>query len=227
MLKVLEDELGDWKSDKPYKRPKETVYKGKSMDEDVATPDKANAVFMAMMEMEMRDDDPDYAALYVGNYLLGGGFLNSRLATRIRQKEGLSYGVGSFFSADGQDPSAVFGAQAIYNPANRDKVEKAFFEEIQKVIDEGFTQEELDAAKTGLLQNNLVSRAQDEYLLTTLNNNMVYKRDMEYYKKLDEQIGKLTLDQVNAAFRKYIQPERLNVVKAGDFKALEPAIKKP
>jgi predicted Zn-dependent peptidase len=44
----------------------------------------------------LRDDDPDYAALVMGNYIIGGGFLNSRLATRIRQKEGISYGVGSW-----------------------------------------------------------------------------------------------------------------------------------
>jgi len=215
---IVIKELGDWRKGKPYTRPPLDVFEGESLNDEIKTPDKTNAVFMVRSEIKMQDNHPDYPALYVGNYLLGGGFLSSRLATRIRQKDGLSYGVGSFFSADGAEPSATFGAQAIYNPDNKDKVEQAFFEEIQKVIDDGFTQEELDAAIIGILQNNLVNRAQDDYLLTILNNNMMYERDMEYYAKFDKDIGSLTLDKVNDAFKKYIKPERFCVVKAGDFK---------
>lgn len=215
---VIVNELGSWKNGIPYNRPVDKVYTGEGLNTELETPDKANAVFMVRQELRMTDQDPDYAALYVGNYLLGGGFLNSRLASRIRQKEGLSYGVGSFFSADGKDPSATFGAQAIYNPENKEALEKAFFEEIQKVIDEGFTQEELDAAKKGILQNNIVNRAQDNALLTILNNNMFYKRDMSYYSDLDQMIENLTLEEVNKAFKKHIDPEKFCIAKAGDFK---------
>ena len=64
-------------------------------NQSFATPDKANAFFVAGINLKLRDDHPDYPALLLGNYMLGGGFLNSRLATRMRQKDGLSYGVGS------------------------------------------------------------------------------------------------------------------------------------
>lgn len=68
-----------------------------SGNEMINTPDKANAMFFAGMNIKMKNDHPDYPALLLGNYMLGGGFLNSRLAVRIRQKEGISYGVGSSF----------------------------------------------------------------------------------------------------------------------------------
>ncbi len=68
-------------------------------DQNFEAPDKANAFFIAGMNLAIRDDDPDFPALTLANYMLGGGFLNSRLAVRIRQKEGLSYGVGSQFNA--------------------------------------------------------------------------------------------------------------------------------
>jgi len=113
--KIIEDQLGTWKKGLPYERPIETPYAGKPINTDTKTPDKANAVFMVRQQLKMNDSHPDYVALHVGNYLLGGGFLNSRLAARIRQKDGLSYGVGSFLGADGKDPIATFGAQAIYN----------------------------------------------------------------------------------------------------------------
>ena len=215
---LYEKNMAGWKKGNDYQRPTQTVFSGKTLHEDIVTPDKANAMFLLAMEIPMRDDDPDYAALYVGNYLLGGGFLNSRLATRIRQKEGLSYGVGSYFNADGIDKEASFGGYAIYNPEVKDQLETAFLEEIEKVRNEGFTQEELDAAKSGILQSNQVTRAQDQSLITILNNNMMFNRDMNYYSQLDEKIQSLTVDDINQAFRKYIDPAKFNIVKAGDFK---------
>ena len=98
----------------------------------------------------MRDDDPDYPALVLGNYMLGGGFLNSRLAVRIRQKEGLSYGIGSQFAASPLDKSGSFVAFAIYAPQNVAKLEKAFREEIDRVLKDGFTAQEVDRGEERL-----------------------------------------------------------------------------
>ena len=61
----------------------------------------------------MKDSDKDFPALFMGNWILGGGSLSSRLADRIRKKDGLSYGVGSFFNAPALDEDASFGAFAI------------------------------------------------------------------------------------------------------------------
>jgi zinc protease len=63
-----------------------------------------------------RDDDPDYPALVMGNYILGSGTLSSRLGTRVRQKEGLSYGITSSLSVSSQDQRASFTISAIVNP---------------------------------------------------------------------------------------------------------------
>ena len=97
--KLLSELFGNWKSPSPFTRIANTAIPVKTINESVETPDKANAFFVATYNFEMRDDNPDYPSLVLGNYMLGGGFLNSRLATRIRQKEGLSYRVGSQFSA--------------------------------------------------------------------------------------------------------------------------------
>src|SRR6185436_6433944 len=153
----------------------------------------------------------------LGNYMLGGGFLNSRLAVRIRQKEGLSYGVGSQFSAGTLDAIGSFLAFAIYAPENLEKLEKAFKEEILKVATDGFTDEEIAAAKTGWTQSRSVTRSQDASLAGTLNtylfNGRTYKWDEEYEKK----VNALTREQVNAAMKKYIKSESMSIVKAGDF----------
>src|SRR5690606_8882169 len=133
--------FGNWKSPATYRRIESKASPVETINRSFETPDKANAFFVGAFNFEFRDDNPDYPALVLGNYMLGGGFLNSRLATRIRQKEGLSYGVGSQFSAGSLDPVGSFLAYAIYAPENAAKLEEAFREEITKVVTEGFTEE--------------------------------------------------------------------------------------
>ena len=107
--------------------------------ETILTPDKANAVYIAGYGFPMRDDDPEYPAVGIGGYIMGGGFLNSRLATRIRQEEGLSYGVRGGFGASSLDKEANFSAMMIYNPKNLPRLEAAFREEVERAAKRGFT----------------------------------------------------------------------------------------
>jgi zinc protease len=224
---IITSQLGQWNSAQPYARLINKAAAVKTINESIETPDKANAFFLASFNFEMRDDNPDYPALVLGNFMLGGGFLNSRLATRIRQKEGLSYGVGSQFNAGTLDPIGTFTAFAIYAPQNAEKLEKAFNEEIVKVITEGFTPEEIAAAKSGWSQSRTVTRAQDGSLAGTLNNYLFTKRNLSWDESFEKTVMALTPEQINAAMKKHIQPDRINIVKAGDFaKAKKEEVKK-
>jgi zinc protease len=217
---LIEELFADWKSPKEFKRLESQVAKVETLKESLETPDKANAFFVSSYNFEMDDNHEDYAALVLGNYMLGGGFLNSRLATRIRQKEGLSYGVGSNFSAGSLDPVASFMAYAIYAPENAEKLEAAFFEEIERVITDGYSEEEVAAAKSGWLQNRTVSRAQDNYLSSVLNNYLYLQRQLDWDAALESKIEGLTAADINAAMKRHINPNSMNVIKAGDFAKL-------
>jgi zinc protease len=166
----------------------------------------------------MRDDDPEYPALAIGGHMIGGGFLNSRLATRIRQKEGLSYGVGGGFSADPLDKDAQFFAQMIYAPENLRKLGIAFREEIERAATEGFTAEELEAAKTGWLKSREVGRSSDSSLAGLLNNYLYYSRNLGFDAAREDRVRKLTREDVNAAIKKHLTYARMISVRAGDFK---------
>src|SRR4030095_13634995 len=161
--------FGDWNSPSKFQRIAEDYQPIASRAETITTPDKANAVYVAGYGFAMRDDDPDYPAISIGGYMLGGGFLNSRLATRIRQKEGLSYGVRGGFSASPLDKDASFSASMIYNPQNVDRLAAAFREEIERANREGFTSAELEPAKIGWLKSRKVSRSSDGSLAGVLN----------------------------------------------------------
>ena len=142
--------FGSWESPKLYERLGSPYRETAPLVRKFETPDKESAAFVAGHPIVLRDDDPDYPALVLGNFMTGGGFLSSRLGNRIRNVDGLSYGVGSFFSASAWEKDAGFGAYAICAPQNASRVEAAFKEEIAKILESGFTEEELRSAKEGL-----------------------------------------------------------------------------
>ena len=180
-------------------------------------PDKANAFFVAGFNLNLRDDHPDYPALVLGNYMLGGGFLNSRIATRLRQKEGLSYGAGSSLNVSALDQWGRFTATAIYAPQNAERLEAAFKEELARMLKDGFTADEVAQAKSGWLQARQVSRAQDSELASRLNQYLFLGRTLAWDEELERRMGALTPEQVNAAMKRHIDPSRLVIVKSGDF----------
>jgi len=209
--------FGDWKSPTPYVRVSSPYVDRPAVNQSFQTPDKANAVFFAAMPIEITDENPDYPAFVLGNFMMGGGFLNSRLADRIRQKEGLSYGVGSMFMVAPKENNGTFMGNAILNPANINKVEKAFLEELEKAVKEGFTREEVDSAKKGWLQQQQVRRSEDAPLASMLNGAAAYDRTMDFTRQLESQIDSLTPEKVNEVFKKYMNPAKLSIFKAGDF----------
>ncbi|QDV26274.1 M16 family metallopeptidase [Aureliella helgolandensis] len=218
LLAACETIFQGWTSDVSFARiatPANTDVPG-SVSE-IMTPDKANAIYYAGMQIPMRDDDPDYPALLVGNYVLGAGALSSRLGDRVRQKEGLSYGVGSGLNAHPVDKRTSLTLYAITNPENRDRVVEVISEELELLLADGITAAELDAAQQGLLQSEQLDRTQDRNLTSTLAGTIFANRTMQYYSDFEQHIADLDVETVNAALRKYIDPERLVIVTAGDF----------
>jgi len=209
--------FSDWKSPRPFKRVPSVFKDIAPANQTFQAPDKANAFFVAGFLFDMRDDNADYAAITLGHYMLGGGFLSSRLAARIRQKEGLSYGVGSGVFVSAVDHYGRFMATAIYAPQNVDKLEAAFKEEIARMLKDGFTAEEVEAAKSGYLQSRQVSRAQDNELLNRSNTYLFIGRTWQWDADFEAKIRTLTPEQINAAMRKYVDPSKLVIYKAGDF----------
>lgn len=215
--KSISTNFGTWKSPIPFKRIQAVFQEISPANSAIKTPDKANALFLAGQNLQLQETDADYPALLLGNYMLGGGFLSSRLAVRIRQKEGISYGVGSNLTGSPFDKSGSFMTYAIYAPENAEKLEKAFYEEIEKVVNEGFTADELKAAKSGWLQSRSVSRSQDNELSSRLNNYLYYDRTLAFDAEFDKKVEALTTEQVNTTMKKFIDPKKISIVKAGDF----------
>jgi zinc protease len=218
-LKEIGEALKDWKSSTRFERVERDVKKDQTGKKDnIITPDKANAVFLTGLSFAMNDESEDDIPLELGNFILGGGTLSSRLGDRIRQKEGLSYGVTSSISIPSRGNDARFSINAITNPENIDAVEKAAMEELTRFIQDGPTEKELDDAKKAYLEARKIGRASDGAIAGQLASNLDLGRDFGYIAAEEQQIEALTTEQVRAAWQRYIDPKRLVIIRAGDFK---------
>ena len=180
------------------------------------TPDKENGFYVARMNLDLNIEDPDYPALMLANYIFGEGGLKSRLMDRIRQKEGLSYGGGSDLAAGDFDRAGAFTVSAIAAPQNLRRLDAAVREEVARAAKDGFSAAELADAKSGLMQQRLQNRASDGVLASGWTGFLYRGRTYEWSAAFEKKLMAVTLPQLNAAFRKAIDPGKLTVVMAGD-----------
>src|SRR5207245_5760333 len=114
--------------------------------ESIRLADKSVAYLAVGEALELRDDDPDYAALVLANYVLGGG-MKSRLVARLREKEGLSYGTRALISADRRERRGWLMAWAMCAPQNIDATLRGARGEIARLVARALPQAELHEAQ--------------------------------------------------------------------------------
>ncbi len=216
MKKLATELFGDWKSSSAVARVTREYQPAAVINKIIETPDKANAMFAAGLNMKLDDDHPDYPALAMANHMFGGS-VSSRLFARMRQKEGWSYGAGTQMQVPTKDSAAMVMAYAILAPQNMTKLEAGFQEEIKKVVKEGFSATELAENKVSWLQEQKVGRTEDMALLGLLSGNEYWGRTMKWNGDMEAKVEAVTLAQVNAAAKKYWDPAAFSIVKAGDF----------
>ena len=217
--KIIRDDYAKYVS-KAHYAPVVTEYRPvKATRVVIDTPDKENAIIVARSVFPINDTAPDAPALTVANWILGGGTgLSNRLIERLRQKEGLSYGAGSHVRIPAKGDNGSFVFRAIVAPQNMLQAEASARDVIAKAIKDGFTDQEVEEAKKGLLQAMQVARSQDDVVARSWNDKMENQRTWVFSKKQAEAISKLTTADVNAALRKYIKPDEITFVLAGDQK---------
>jgi zinc protease len=209
--------FGDWVSASPYVRlsqPASTVV-GERLTS--LTKDKPNAFAVGVLPLRLEDSDVDYPPLLVATHVLGAGGFDSRLLTRLRGKDGLSYGAGANLSASNFESSGALSFFAIFAPQNRDRVQQGFSEELARFVKDGVTADELVAAKKAIFAGHSTRRADDAAVAGAWAVWLESNRSFAFERELESNVKALTLDVVNAAIRKWIDPSRVDWSLAGDF----------
>ena len=185
----------------------------------VLVKDKANVDVLLGTAAPLRRDAPDYYAAVLANRALGESTLSSRLGLQVRDAEGLTYGIASRFRA----PSLAAGPWYIavsVNPGNVERAIESALGVLGDYVEHGIRPGELDDEKGSAVGSFKVSLSTNAGLARALWNAEFYRLGLDYVERYPELIGRVTVEEVNAAIRKYFRPERLTVVVAGD---LDPA----
>lgn len=219
-IEALVNELfTDYPSKAPYTRLDREYREVKPARLAIDTPEKENAFIRGRIDFPLRDDDPDAPALVIADDIFGGGAgLSNRVMERLRQRDGVSYSVGTGLALGSRYRVASWTLGAIMAPQNVLKAEQALREEIERARRDGFTAREVEDAKKGTLQQRATNRSQDGVLAGAWAANMDLGRTFAFSKQFEDRMRAVTVDQVNAAFRKYIDPARMTFVIAGDAK---------
>jgi zinc protease len=219
---AIEQGLGDWK--KPG-APVYEQYAPRHVDVaparfDVQADDKTSAALHMWHGFALNHDDPDYQPMALAVYILGGGSLENRLSTRVRRDLGLTYGIGAALEASPWGDDAGLTIDATFAPQNREKVLAAVDAELAAFTKDGPTAAELERAKHDMLEGLQQARASDLGLAGSLTYLSTLHRDWAWAGERDAMLDKVTLAQVNAAWRRLMKDGGFVTETAGDFKGV-------
>ncbi len=221
----LRGAIGDWTSPTAYLRVPQPALDIAPAQLRIDVKDKQNAVAAGKLELPLHESDREFQALRLAAQIYGGsGGGSGRLWDRIREKEGLSYGVGASIGGGQYEASSDWSFSAIAAPQNMDRVKLAFDEETARARRDGFTADELKRAKDAIASASRLARAQDGSLARLLESFVERGKTPKYFAELDALRADIALDEVNAAFRKYVVPEKMVFGVAGDFANAKGAI---
>lgn len=182
-------------------------------DKLVYMEDKTSVTLMAGTPTGLKETDADYLPLYLGNYILGGNF-SARLMSIVRDDEGLTYGINSMLGGDTYS-DGYWGVQATFAPNLLDKGVASTMREIKRWVQDGVTQKELEAKKTTIAGSYKVRMATTRGMASLILSTAQIGRPMSYLDEYVPKVQQVSLEQVNDAIRKYVDPSRLVTVKAG------------
>ena len=157
--------------------------------------------------------DPDFFPLYVGNHILGGSGLVSRLSEEIREKRGLSYSTYSFFSPMRQQGPFRMGLQTRNDQA--DKALKIIKQTLVEFMKEGPSEKELEAAKKNITGGFALNLDSNSKIIENIAMIGFYQLPLDYLDTYTDKIDAVTIDQIKAAFKRHVQPDKMVTVMVG------------
>jgi zinc protease len=209
--------FGDWHGGKDFTPPGRVGVTTSPVRKVVTIKDKANVDVSFGHAGQVRLSDKDFFPMLIANRVLGESTLSSRLGFRLRDTEGLTYGITSSLQASNR-ADGLWGIDMSISPESIEKALKLVKEEVEKFIAEGASEQEVRDEKTALVGsfnviNGFNSGALASQILTAEVENLGASY-MDDYAKL---VNSVTKAQVDEALRKYIHPDKMVTVLAGSI----------
>jgi zinc protease len=215
VLDGLERRLGEWRSGPPAEIPRPPAVSPAPGTETVRMPDKASADVVLAQPADLERASPEYLACVLANSALGQSSLTSRLGVRVRDTEGLTYGIHSGFSAT--HLGGPFAVSLTVKPESRDAAVAATLEEIRRFRREGMTAKELADEKSSHVGRFKVDLASNGGIAHALDAAVYYGLGVSYLDEYPSLVEKVSKEGADAAFAKRVDPDQFTIVSAGSF----------
>jgi zinc protease len=178
-------------------------------------PDKASADVILVEPSTLTRSDPAYLACTLANSALGQSALTSRLGVRVRDTEGLTYGIHSSFHAT--HVPGPFVVSVTVKPESRDAAVASTLDEIGRFLSTGLTPKELKEEKSSRTGKFLVDLASNSGIAQALDAAIYYGFGLEYLDRFPSLVESITKEDADAEFRKRVHPDRFTIASAGSF----------
>jgi zinc protease len=216
----LKKDFAGWSGGAPYRRASKPAALGAPVDQTVNLAGKTSVSVFVGQATGLRFRDPDSLALRAGAAVLGSGF-TSRLLGRVRDKEGLTYSIAAGISDDTFD-DGDWRIYASFAPTLLDKGLAATQRELHLWWQDGISADELAARKTDMIGAYQVSLATTGGIAGTLLRTVQRGLPLTWMDQYPKSVDALTLDQVNGAIKRYVDPKKLVIIKSGSVIAAVP-----
>ncbi|TNE82345.1 MAG: insulinase family protein [Bacteroidetes bacterium] len=168
------------------------------------------------------DYNGEYYKMRIANYALGGSF-NSRINLNLREEKGYTYGARSFIT--GSEYPGYWAVSTSVKGTATDSALVEIYKEIKKYYETGITQEELDRTKQSLNQADALRFETSFQKAGFLDNILEYKLPENYTGIQNEILKNITVEEVNALAKKFLNPDEMIIVIVGDARDIKKALK--
>jgi zinc protease len=218
VLDCLERSFGDWRAgeSRPVVEPP-TPAPGVRRD-TVVVPDKANADVVVGQVLPLRRRDADFIPFQVANAIVGQSSLSSRLGLRVRDTEGLTYGIRSHIGG-ATLIGGLWYVTVTVQPANVERALVSTLDVIARSLDDGLTEREVDDYRSNFIGSFKVGLASHAGLAAALAEAEFYGFGPRYLDDYPAMVSAVTCQQVNAAWLRLLTPDQFVTVVAGELDA--------
>ncbi|MDQ2969730.1 MAG: insulinase family protein [Acidobacteriota bacterium] len=215
LLGGLERRLSDWTRGPEPAIPQVPVPPPAPVAETIEMPDKANADVILAEPAALTRTDPSYLACALANSALGQSSLTSRLGVRVRDTEGLTYGIHSSFHAT--HVPGPFVVSVTVKPASRDAAVASTLDEISRFVEKGMTEKELADEKSSRIGKFMVDMASNAGIAQAIDTALYYGLGLSYLDDFGHRVNAVKKDEADAAFARMVRPDAFTIVSAGTF----------
>jgi zinc protease len=220
ILDRLEEALGSWGRSSAPDVPTPPVPPPAPGVDTIVMPDKASADVVLAAAADLKRTDAEFLACSLANAALGQSSLTSRLGVRVRDTEGLTYGIHSSFSAT--HVAGPFSVSLTVKPESRDAAVESTLDEIRKYLRTGMTAKELAEEKSSRIGRFKVDLGSNGGIANALDSAIYYDFGVSYLDEFPAKVAAVTKEEADAAFARRVRPEDFTIVSAGSFGEREP-----